>query len=251
MPVEPIKTRRLYQEVANQLLQLIADGEFNPGDRLPSERDLAAGLQVSRPTIREAMIALELSGAIHIRTGAGIFVSQNPSPLSDQDGGPGPFELLEARLFIEGEAAALAAERITDKEIMELSKANRQMEKLAELNKPTEEVDLLFHLTISRATRNSAMEAAVDQLWDFRSRMPMWRGLHEVIHEIEKRNDWSDDRRAVLDHRDIIEALAAHDPDKARKAMRAHLERVSNALMAASELKLIDITNNNYLTTKE
>lgn len=253
MPVqlEPIKPRRLYQEVADQLLQLIAADEFKPGERLPSERELAASLQVSRPTIREAMIALELAGAIQIRTGAGIFVSEPPIHPLKPDDGPGPFELLEARIHIEGEAAALAAQRISDHELRALFEANRKMEALAERHESAEEVDKQFHLTIGRATRNSAMAAAVEQLWSFRARTPMWHGLHVIIRELRKRRDWSDDARALVDHQAITEALAARDPDRARRSMRTHLERVTDVLMAASELNLIDIDNQLDILSKE
>ncbi|PLX37361.1 MAG: GntR family transcriptional regulator [Hyphomicrobiales bacterium] len=241
MPVEPIKPRRLYQEVADQLTRLIAKGEYKPGGRLPAERELAASLQVSRPTIREAMIALELAGVIEIRTGSGIFVRGDAAPSARKDTGPGPFELMEARLHIEGEAAAIAARNISDLELEELTQANRRMERLAAGHRPAETTDRQFHRIIARATRNSAMAAAVEQLWEFRARMPMWRKLHEVIREIEKRRDWSDDSLAVMDHRDIIAALAARDPDGARRAMQAHLKRVTGVLMAASELDLINI----------
>ena len=241
MPVEPIKVRRLYQEVADQLLRLIATGEFKVGERLPSERELAVSLQVSRPTIREAMIALELAAAVQIRSGAGVFVCEPPSQQSTADAGPGPFELLEARAHIEGEAAALAAQRIDEVELRALRKANETMNGLADARASTEEADREFHQIVARATRNSAMAAAVEQLWEFRARMPMWQGLHETIREIKKRRDWSDDHHAVLDHREITEALAARDAGGAREAMRAHLERVSGVLLAASELKILDL----------
>lgn len=251
MPVEPIKTRRLYQEVADQLSRLIAQGEFRPGQRLPSERDLAISLQVSRPTIREAMIALEIAGTIEIRTGSGIFVLDNTTPQTGQDIGPGPFELMQARIHIEGEAAAIAAAQISDLELEALSRANMEMEQLVAKHKPADEIDMKFHQMIGQATRNSAMAAAVDQLWQFRARMPMWSKLHEIIREIEKRRDWTDDRRAVMDHREIIEALRTRSPAKARRAMQAHLKRVRNVLMTASKLDLITIENDNRISAKE
>ena len=75
MPVVPIRPKRLYREVADQITSLIAKEEFHPGQRLPAERELAVSLDVSRPTIREAMIALEIAGVINIRPGAGNFVA--------------------------------------------------------------------------------------------------------------------------------------------------------------------------------
>lgn len=241
MPVEPIKQRRLYQEVAAQLSRLIAAGEFKPGQRLPSERDLAASLKVSRPTIREAMIALELAGAVEIRTGSGIFVIDDHADSEGQDAGPGPFELIEARICIEGEAAAIAAERISEAELNGLEAINEEMADLTARRQSVEEADMRFHLAIAEATQNSALAAAVEQLWEFRARMPMWRKLHEMIWEIEQRPDWSDDRNAVIDHRDIVKALRSRNPAMARDVMQGHLKRVREVLLKASELDAVDI----------
>ena len=106
MKVEAVKVRRLYLEVAGQIETLIRSGEIKPGERLPSERDLAASFEVSRPTIREAMIALEIAGLVEIRTGSGIYalpLKQSPEAITIDDV-PGPFEVLEARLLIETDA---------------------------------------------------------------------------------------------------------------------------------------------------
>ncbi|MCW2305939.1 FadR/GntR family transcriptional regulator [Rhodobium gokarnense] len=245
MPVEPIKPRRLYQEVADQLSRLIAGGEFKPGTRLPSERDLAQSLQVSRPTIREAMIALEIAGAIEIRTGSGVFVRDparsTAKSVAEADIGPGPFELMEARIHIEGEAAAIAAERLTEFDRAALEKALAEMERLADRQQSIEAADREFHQIIGRATRNSAMAAAVDQLWAFRARNSMWGKLHELIGEIKKHRDWNDDLNALTDHRAILEAFDTGDAQKARAAMQAHLRRLNDVLMTASELDLIQL----------
>jgi len=241
MPVEPIKARRLYQEVADQLSRLITTGEFKPGQRLPSERELAAGLKVSRPTIREAMIALELARVIEIRTGSGVYVLDTSVMVPSEDAGPGPFELIEARILIEGEAAALAAQRISEVEVSALEQTVREMEKRVAQQLPAEEADMRFHQIVARATRNSAMIAAVDQLWDFRARLPMWRKLHEVIREIENRPDWTDDGNATRDHRQIVDALRSKNAEVARQTMQQHLQRVRDVLMTASELDVIRV----------
>src|SRR5690242_1061686 len=124
MPFQTIATQRLYQQAAQQIRELIARGEFRPGDRLPPERDLARKLGISRPTVREAMVALEIAGLIEIRTGAGIFVSAaapanggaeaRAATAASFDAGPSPLELLAARRMIEGEIAAEAARLATD-----------------------------------------------------------------------------------------------------------------------------------------
>ena len=115
MHVDAVKVRRLYLEVATQLEQQSQNGQIRPGERLPSERDLAGRFEVSRPTIREAMIALEIAGLVDIKTGSGIYVLAQTETLVPRslDDVPGPFEVLEARLLIEPQAASLAAARIS------------------------------------------------------------------------------------------------------------------------------------------
>lgn len=246
MPVEPVAPKRLYQKVADQLSTLIAQGEFPVGTRLPAERKLAEELEVSRPTIREAMIALEIAGLVEIRTGAGIYVvanvaRQESSPTEDI--GPGPFELIEARTLFEGEAAAVAAVRISETELKELEDLCREMTVLIEEGKPTEWQDQRFHQAIAAATRNSAILSTIDQMWDFRTRMPMWQRLHTLISELEGQPGWTHDQHSILDHRRILSALRARDPDAARAAMRSHLDHVKEALLAASELEDVDLSN--------
>ena len=114
MTLEAIEPHRLYRQIADRIGTLIARGEFAPGTRLPPERDLAAQLQVSRTSVREALIALELGGLIDIRMGSGVYVRPQ-GPLA-RDGhtvrshrDTGPFEQLRARWLIEGETAGLAA----------------------------------------------------------------------------------------------------------------------------------------------
>ena len=100
MPVEAIVPRRLYRQVADQLRRLIDQGEFAVGDRLPTERELADQLGISRPTVREALIALEVEGRISIRVGSGIYVTQQrPSVVEPaaRETAEGPFELRRAR----------------------------------------------------------------------------------------------------------------------------------------------------------
>src|ERR1700680_1758499 len=114
-------TRKLYQQVASTIMKSITSGKYKPGERLPSERDLAAAFKVSRPTIREAMIALEIRGLAETRHGSGIYVTeQAPAQEGAGDLDIGAFELTEARRLFEGEAAALAATTITDEQLDEL-----------------------------------------------------------------------------------------------------------------------------------
>src|SRR5437588_6010283 len=123
MPFQAVATQRLYEQVAGQVTDLVARGEFKPGDRLPPERDLAKLLGVSRPTVREAMIALEMAGLVEVRVGAGTFVTDKARQNNGTNGrlfegaGSSPFELIAARRTIEPEVAALAAQLATPAEI--------------------------------------------------------------------------------------------------------------------------------------
>src|SRR3954452_2752056 len=114
MPLQAVEPQRLYRQIAEQLRGLITDGEFTPGSRLPAERDLAKQFGVSRPSVREALIALEVEGWVEVRTGSGVYVQERGShrngtavkvPATEW----GPLELIRARRVIEGEIASLAA----------------------------------------------------------------------------------------------------------------------------------------------
>src|SRR5690606_17830600 len=111
------ESNRLYRQIAEQLRGLIAQGAFGAGERLPAERDLARQLGVSRPSVREALIALEVEGWVEVRTGSGIYVQpprrrgRSRAPANGNGSGTdwGPLELMQARELVEGEVAALAA----------------------------------------------------------------------------------------------------------------------------------------------
>lgn len=229
------KQARLYQYVAERLARAIAAGTYKKGDRLPAERELAQSYSVSRPTIREAIIALELDGLVEVRIGSGVYVT-NTEPVRGAQVAMdiGAFELTEARLLIEGEVAALAATQITDEELEELEtlldkmdSANRKGAGAGEL------VDRQFHETIARMTRNSALFQTVEQLWTIRNRSPQCVRLFEMSR--------SAGHAPVLnEHRAIVEALRSRDANSARAAMRDHLSRVLSYLLDATEVEAIE-----------
>src|SRR5271165_2007260 len=101
MPIQVIEPRRLYLQIADQVRSLITAGEFPPGSRLPAERELAKRLGVSRPSLREALIALEVEGYVDVRPGLGIMVTKPNSATPNGLGDEGPLEILRARSFIE------------------------------------------------------------------------------------------------------------------------------------------------------
>jgi DNA-binding FadR family transcriptional regulator len=215
-PPEP----RLYRVVADRIQSLIREQHIQPGERLPSERDLATHLSVSRASLREALIALELGGVIEVRGGSGVYVSDVPVPAAAlPEAGPGPFEVLSARRLIEAEVAAIAARVATDSAVDAILLAVEEMERHHANHSHNEQADRNFHLTIARATGNSALVGVMEYLWDQRGRL--WHKLKEHFQTEELRQE------TLSDHRRILQAIAAHDPAEARRAMRAHLERVA------------------------
>jgi DNA-binding FadR family transcriptional regulator len=222
---------RLYEKVAEELARRIAAEDYALGQRLPSERDLAQAYAVSRPTIREAIIALELDGLVEVRLGSGVYVTAR-LPRGGAAGAMdvGPFELLEARRAIEGESAALAAALISDEQLQELQQlvAEMQAENARDVVM-SEDADRRFHMLIATATQNSAMVAAVQMLWDARARSPQTQLLSAKAHAagVTPRID---------EHAAILDSLRRRSPEAARQAMREHLTRVLDSLLAATEV---------------
>ncbi len=222
---EPIESaERLYVKVARRIADMVSSGSIEPGEKLPSERDLAEMLKVSRPTIREAMIALEVSGIIDVRTGSGIYVAQASQALSFADAGVGPFEILEMRLLVEPEACALAAERITLAQLADVKAIYAEMEK-TDQTPDMEDVDRRFHSAIARATENAAIAATIDWLWAMRAKSGQSKGFHRLILD-------EGIYPVLTEHSAIMAALEAKDPDAARHAMREHLEAATSAAAA-------------------
>lgn len=228
MPLVTVEPTRLYRQIAEQIATLIANGEFATGGRLPSERDLSALLGVSRTSVREAIIALEMSGLVEVRVGTGIFVTERlprsrfpfAAARSAQDGGLSPFELLAARRTIEGEIAAMAAASARRQDIGELNAMLATMREHAVDHLKRDAADRAFHVRIAEITRNSALAWVVGSLWDQRH--------GEIFTRLETRFHTAELRaRTLEDHAAIIAALAAHDADAARRAMHRHLSRVT------------------------
>jgi DNA-binding FadR family transcriptional regulator len=230
MPIQAVDDRRLYRQIADQLTRLITSGEFRRGERLPSERDLAVQLGVSRPSVREALIALEIQGLVEVRVGAGIFVAQSERPpIVPINEGQGPFELLRARWLIEGEIAAVAAREATKADLALVRTAVEAMQHLANKNQETVAADRDFHMRVAAATHNGALVSVVLYLWD-RGRGAMWHRMEEHFQTPEMRAS------AIREHWAILNALEARNAPKSRAAMRGHLRRVSTDFAQGWEL---------------
>jgi DNA-binding FadR family transcriptional regulator len=230
MPIQAIDSDRLYRKIARQLSELIEAGEFLPGNRLPAERELAKQFGVSRPPVREALIALELEGKVEVRVGSGVYVAQpGPSiPASITDEGEGPFELIRARQLVEGETAACAARDATDAEIADIRAAVEELRRKERGARSTDPADRAFHLAIARATHNGPLLAVVTMLWD--------QGRGAVWKQLERHFQTPALRAATLhDHEAVLAAIEARDATQARKAMRHHLSRVAHEFTASWE----------------
>jgi DNA-binding FadR family transcriptional regulator len=224
--------RRLYEHIARKLAKAIAGGDYAVGERLPSERELALQFAVSRPTVREAIIALELDGLVDVRLGSGVYVvNQRPPAGAESVKDIGPFELLEARRAIEGEACALAALRIDDAQIDQLSALIEEMRADNQHNQilMSEDADRRFHELIAASSQNSAIIAAVQMLWEARTRSPQ-------SHSMDDKGRARGLVPPVEEHKQIVRALKRRDPDAARAAMHKHLTRVIDGLLKATEV---------------
>jgi DNA-binding FadR family transcriptional regulator len=222
VPLTTVEPTRLYRQIADQIASLIDRGEYPAGARLPAERELATVLGVSRTSVREAIICLELAGRVEVRVGTGIFVCKTPprpSAAVDDPDMPGPFDLLAARQVIEGEIAALSAKTIRRSDIAQLRESMERMRASDANAEPRNAADREFHLTIAQATGNSALTAVVARLWAARAH-PLWKRIESHFHTPALR------ARSLEDHAAIVAALEAHDADGARQAMHRHLARV-------------------------
>ena len=220
MPLQSIAPQRLYRQIADQLRALISQGEFAVGDRLPAERDLAQQLGVSRPSVREALIALEVEGWVEVRTGSGVYVlareRRAAAPVAETEWGP--LELIRARRVVEGETAAIAAQLRKRVQLQAMERAIEGMREMAARKIMPLEGDRAFHLAIAEACGNAVLTETVQGFWDSR-RGPIFTRLGGYFETV---NSW---RMAIAEHEAIRDAIAARDAEAARAAMHTHMDK--------------------------
>lgn len=220
-----LRRDRLYEQIADQILESIIDDQVSPGDRLPSERELAQRLQVSRPVIREAIRALGVRGVVSVRPGSGTYIRQFTSrdvssPIDlllrlrrEQDSFD---DLHEVRQALEVAISGLAAERATSANMEAIEAAIQGMENAAESADAFIHSDLAFHEALAEATQNQLflllLAPITDLLHDFR--------LVAFHHDPEESL-----QGGVKHHRRILDRIREHDADGARQAMQDHLEQ--------------------------
>jgi GntR family transcriptional regulator, transcriptional repressor for pyruvate dehydrogenase complex len=217
---KPVESRRLYQQIADQIRELIDRGGFEAGTRLPPERDLAQQLGVSRPSLREALIALDVEGRVEVRSGSGVYVSATqagPAQARTAAMGESPSQLMEARSVIEGELVILACARITEELLARLRQILKGMETEIERRRARVDLDRQFHLTLAEMSGNAVLSRLVAELFDERH-SPI---SAKISSRFESTRTW---KAALLEHQAILNAVEARDPIAAQAAMRAHLK---------------------------
>lgn len=250
MPIKKMENPRLYRQIADQLIKLIDNNEFPPGSRLPAERELAEQLQVSRASVREALIALEVIGLVDVKVGNGVIVKarrSNAEPVMTEAGRDQwqepddelginldfstelpPFSLLQARLLIEPEAAALAALHASDAELAAIRAAYQQNCDDNRANSRTHPGDRLFHIRIAQASGNPAYGFIIGHLLGHRYGS-MFRMLQAHFTPSDMPN------ASEHEHLAILTALEKRNAKAARQAMKRHIERVISTFEGVQE----------------
>ncbi|KAF1027160.1 MAG: putative L-lactate dehydrogenase operon regulatory protein [Burkholderia plantarii] len=260
----PNEPRRLYQDIAERLRMLISDPSFTRNGRLPAERDLAKQLGVSRASVREALVVLEIEGRVEIRMGSGVYLSapgaaeaasaasaahaaaaaageagagaaagskrggaDATAPLARGAAasmGDSPLDVMRARSLIEGALAGSVAAHLRADELKKIRTAYEAMRAAVEAGESMLEADRLFHLRIAEASSNDVMVRIVNGLFDERH-SPLHRKLGA---HFENPETWA---AALAEHREILEALEERDPIQAQAAMMRHLKASHQRLM--------------------
>ncbi|MDB4281469.1 FCD domain-containing protein [Paraglaciecola sp.] len=222
-------TRR-YLLIAGKISQMIQEGLYPPGSRLPGERELAQELGVSRVTIREAEIALQAQGYLTIKTGSGVYVADAPHSQAEKIPEISAYELTEARLLFESEAAALAARAITNDTLDHLA----VLLNVIALDDPEnqdafKQADKEFHLTIAVASGNAAVQYSIENLWRLRRELKDVASVHDSVCAEETASE------RYNEHAAILAGLRNRNPSEARQAMQQHFRRLLQSMIDVTE----------------
>ncbi|MGI8680435.1 MAG: FadR/GntR family transcriptional regulator [Jatrophihabitans sp.] len=222
------RSHRLYEDVVRQIVDMIDSGQFQPGARLPPEREIAQQIAVSRNVLREAFRVLEERGLVFSRQGGGRYV-RAVAPNLQAEGNPVPglevtsiLDVLESRSILEGQIVALACRRVTAAEgghLREIAKRGRSWQ---------DNVD--FHVTLAAATHNFLLQRVVREHLD-------------LLHELRQRDHYNAPERGAQLHREhlaIADAVVAGDVTRAQHLMLDHLGHTQQSLDALRTAELPD-----------
>jgi DNA-binding FadR family transcriptional regulator len=227
----PVRTRRTFEEAAEQIADKVRAGELRVGDKLPGERDLAVRMEISRPTLREAVRVLVDAGVLEVRRGpgGGMFVASDVVPvelirLRSTTRMGEVAAVLEARRLIEPGVVRLAAERATDDDLEALDRSIEQMRAIVERGYRAEDedrflqLDMQFHLALARAARNPTVEALM------RTLLRQLEIARDMVMHVPLVPEWTIDI-----HERTLEAVRGGDPDAVAAVMDEHLEKLEQA----------------------
>ena len=235
---------RLYRQVVDGVLALIDSGDFPVGSRLPAEREMSERFGVSRPTIREAVIALEAMGRVAVGNGSGVYVTEYRG-VKGVESSVSPFELLETRVLVEGESAALAASMITPEQLQALGKALQEMEEENRCGRTDSNfADRKFHSIIAEATNNRVLTTMIENLWETQDGLRHIKIAHQAVCT-------ADPNARMKEHQAIYDALASGDSHAARIAMRKHFARGIDALHRSTEEEAVEAVRRKLTETRE
>lgn len=230
MEYKPIKTKKIYEQVADTLLEMIKSGRLQPGDKIDSVTKLAESFEVSQSVIREALSGLRAMGLLEMRQGEGTYVSAYDAskfslPVSSafimkKDDVK---ELFEVRRILEAGAATSAAMHHTEKDLLKMEKILQEMEDAIGNGELGEKADFDFHLGIVEASQNKMLASLLSSVSEI---------MAETIRETRRLVLFSEgrDERLLAEHRNIYEAIQAKQPDEARERMVNHLIGVEKLL---------------------
>jgi GntR family transcriptional repressor for pyruvate dehydrogenase complex len=224
--IRPASRNTLAESVAEQLITLILEGHFEPGDRLPSHQELAERLQVGRSTVREALGSLATMGLVDVKHGQGTFVRQlNARAILRSDLLAMTIDrnlteqLVEARQIFEPEIARLAAQRATDEDLAAMREILAKCEAAIAAGQSLHRLSPEFHRTVARGAHNGVLSMAVESIV-----IPLAeRGL--LLEEKPGYLEWE-----LASHRRVYDSIAQRDEDGARQAMTQHIEESCAAL---------------------
>ncbi|HKK00740.1 MAG TPA: FadR/GntR family transcriptional regulator [Desulfuromonadales bacterium] len=224
MPFQPIKLKKVANQIADQIRNSILNGEFAPGEKLPAERELVKIFGVSRPSVREALNILESSGMVSKYQGGGtVVMSLVDAPAAhplrelirlEKDRA---MDVIEVRMCVESWTSYYAAQRALPADIRDMDEIIDKMRRNLGEKHPSEVLDANLHVIIARATHNILWMHLMQNLFDaFQEfQQSVWRAVYLTL----------DDHHLLLEHHSrIIEAIKAKDPEGARQAMMLHLE---------------------------
>lgn len=226
----PIKSTKVYEQVIEQVKNMIIDGTLKKGDKLPSERELVEHLQVSRTSIREALRALQIIGLVECRQGEGNFIKQSfennlfePLSIMFMLQKSDPSEIMELRMVIEIETASIAAKRVTEEELNIMSPLIGIL-KDSDNEEERVKADKKFHYTIAHASKNFLIVSVLNAVSSL---------IDSFIKDARRKIIADKENVDVLakQHKDIYIALKEKDPVKASEAMKRHLDFANEYMM--------------------